>query len=312
MPPPASTSIGTSGAGLGFSVGAYVMWGAMPLYFSLLVPAGSVEIVALRILLSLVFCALLITAMRAWPALVAIVRHPRTVGILALAGGLIAINWIVYVFAATTGQVVAASLGYFINPIFTVLLGVIVLRERLRVLQWVAIGISGVAVVVLAIGYGEVPWISLLLAGSFGLYGLVKKRVGGRVDAVSGLAIETAALAPLAIVALFVVNATGGIVTGTIGTAHTLLVLSAGIVTAVPLLLFAASARRLSLTAMGLTQYLTPILQLLVGVGIMHEVMPVERWIGFGIVWLALLVLTIDMLGHNGRQRAAAPVPGAA
>jgi chloramphenicol-sensitive protein RarD len=215
----------------------------------------------------------------------------------------------VYVFAAVTGHIVAASLGYFANPIVTVLLGVIFLRERLRVAQWVAIGISAIAVLVLAINFGEIPWISLALAFSFGLYGFIKKLVGGTVDAITGLTLETAWLTPLAIAALVVIALTGGLVVGTQSGVHTALVLSAGAVTAIPLLFFAGAARRLPLVYIGLAQYLAPVLQFIVGVVIVHEPMPLARWVGFGLVWIALIVLTADMLRASRVLRAASLEP---
>jgi chloramphenicol-sensitive protein RarD len=206
------------------------------------------------------------------------------------------VNWQTYVYATLNGQVVEAALGYFINPIVTVLLGVIVLRERLNATQWVAMGISVVAVIVLAVGYGQLPWIALVLAFSFGLYGLIKKRVGPKVDAVSGLTLETAWLAPLAVVQLVFVGMTTGLTIGTAGAWHTVLLVSAGAITAVPLLLFAAASRRLPLIYMGFIQYFAPFIQFLVGVFVLQEPMPPERWIGFGLVWLALIVLTFDLL----------------
>jgi chloramphenicol-sensitive protein RarD len=272
----------------------------MPLYFLLLEPAGSLEIVSLRVTLALLVCVVILTVMRGWGRLLAVVRDRRTLLLMLLAGISIYVNWLVYVIASTSGHVVEAALGYFINPIFTVLLGVVFLRERLRPLQWIAIGISVLAVVVLVVGYGAFPWISLLLAASFGLYGLIKKKVGPDVDAVSGLTLETAAVTPIAIVSLIVIGSTSGIVTGTVSTGHTLAASAAGIVTAVPLLLFASAARRLPLTYLGLTQYLTPILQFIVGVALLHEQMPPGRWAGFALVWVALVVLTIDMI-RSGR-----------
>ena len=229
---------------------------------------------------------------------------------LGLAGLLVFINWQIYVFAAVTGHVNEAALGYFINPIVTVLLGVLVLRERLRTTQWVAVGISVIAVIVLAVNYGTFPWISLALAFSFGLYGLLKKRVGPRVDALTGLAIETAWLMPLAVLQLVFVGATTGVVFGTAGIGNTLLLAAAGIVTSVPLLLFAAAARRLPLVIIGFVQYLTPILQFLFGTFIMLEAMPPERWFGFSLVWLALIILSTDMVFHARALRRASPLPG--
>lgn len=290
------------GAGLAFAISSYVLWGILPVYFILLDPTGPVEIVAWRIVLSLAFCLLLLAIVRGWRRVSVILRDRRSMAWLLLAGLLVTTNWSIFVFAVVTGHVVEAALGYFINPIVTVLLGVL-LRERLRPLQWVAIGVSAIAVVVLAIGYGAFPWIAVLLALSFGFYGLVKNRVGGRVDAISGLAIETAYVTPLAIVALIWIGATTGITLGQHGTWHTITLLCAGAVTAVPLLLFAAGARRLPLTYVGLTQYLAPVLQLLTGVVILHEPMPPARWIGFAIVWCALILLTIDMIVQTARRR---------
>ncbi len=295
--------------GLAFAIGAYGLWGFLPLYFSVLAPAGAIEIVAWRILLSLVFCALLLTLTRGWGALFVIMRDRRTVLILGAAGAFVLVNWLVYVFATLTDHVVEASLGYFTNPIVTVLLGVLVLRERLRPLQWAAIAISAVAVLVLAVNYGQFPWIALALAFSFGLYGFIKKQVGGRVDAISGLTIETAWLAPLAGVVVGILAANGELVMGSQGAVHTSLLLSAGVITAVPLLLFAAAARRLPLVYIGLSQYLAPVMQFLIGVFLFHEDMPTARWLGFALVWIALIVLTIDMLRSNRSSRRASLEP---
>ena len=299
----------TTAIGLAFAIAAYGLWGFLPLYFSVLAPAGAIEIVAWRILLSLAFCALLLTVTRGWGALVVILRDRRTVLILGAAGVFVLVNWVVYVFATLTDHVVEASLGYFTNPIVTVLLGVLVLREKLRPLQWAAIAISAVAVLVLAINYGQFPWIALALAFSFGLYGFIKKQVGGRVDAISGLTIETAWLAPLAGIVVGILSANGELVMGSQGAIHTSLLLAAGVITAVPLLLFAAAARRLPLVYIGLSQYLAPVMQFLIGVFLFHEEMPLARWLGFALVWVALIVLTVDMLRSNRSSRRASLEP---
>ncbi|TFD71824.1 EamA family transporter RarD [Cryobacterium sp. Hb1] len=298
-----TTAHSTYRAGLVFGGLSYALWGALPLYFLLLAPSGAFEIVAWRVLFSLVFCALIITVTRTWTVLGRALRQRRLVWTMGLAGVFIFINWQTYVIAATTGHVVEAALGYFINPIVTVLLGVFVLRENLRRLQWVAIVVSCVAVVVLAVGYGSLPWISLILAFSFGLYGLIKKRVGPSVDAVTGLTLETAWLAPVAVVQLVVVSGLSGITFGTVSPWHTASLLAAGIITAVPLLLFAAAARRLPLTVLGLIQFVAPVLQFLVGVFILNEEMPFERWVGFGLVWVALIILTVDMVASGRSPR---------
>lgn len=280
--------------GLIFAVAAYTLWGILPLYFLLLAPTGPFELVAARVLFSLVFCVLLLTVTRRWSPFLALAKNPRVSFTLALAGVLIFVNWQTYIYAVLNGQVVETSLGYFINPIVTVFLGVFFLRERLSVVQWVSVGISIVAVLVLAIGANGVPWIALILAFSFGLYGFIKKRVGGTVDAVSGLTLETAWLAPLAVVQLVVVGATAGLTIGQVSVFHTLLLVGTGVITAVPLLLFAAASRRLPLIYMGFIQFFAPVIQFLVGVLVLHEEMPVERWVGFILVWIALVVLTAD------------------
>ncbi|GAA4177447.1 EamA family transporter RarD [Gryllotalpicola koreensis] len=296
-------------SGLLFGIGAYVLWGLLPLYFILLAPTGPFEIVAWRIVFSLGFCAIALSLIGGWRRLGELARRPRILFTLAGAGVLIFINWQTYVYAATSGQVVQASLGYFINPIVTVFLGVLVLRERLRPLQWIAVGISVVAVVVLTFSYGAVPWIALTLAFSFGIYGFVKKQVGGEVDALSGLTLESAWLVPVAVGELIFVGATGGIVLGTAGTGNVVLLVLAGVVTAVPLLLFAASARRLPLVYLGLLQYLAPILQFAVGVFFEHEQMEPGRWVGFAVIWIALVLLTVDLLRASRRSRRAVTRP---
>ena len=291
---------------------AYGLWGLMPLLFAAMAPAGAFEIVAWRIVFGLAFCAVGIAVTRTWRRTRSLVAQRRVMLVMGLAAVLILVNWTVYVVATTTGHTVEAALGYFINPLVTIALGVVLLRERLRPAQWTAVGISIVAVVVIAVGYGQMPWISLVLAFSFGLYGLVKKRVGGSVDALSGLTMETLWLTPLAVAALVVMGVTGlggGITFGAEGWGHALVMIGAGPATAVPLLLFASSARRLSLSTLGLTQYLTPVMQLVVGVVVQHEAMSTSRWIGFAIVWLALVILTTDsfVAGRAARRRTLAP-----
>lgn len=283
---------------------AYFLWGFMPLYFLTLTPTGPWEVVSWRIILSLAFCAVLLTVTRTWAKLWAILRTPRLVLWTIVAGLLIYVNWQVFLISTLTGHVIEGSLGYFINPIVTVLLGVLVLGERLRIAQWVAIGISVLAVIVIVVGYGDFPWIALTLAASFGAYGLVKKQIGPSVDAISGLTLESLWLLPVAVVQLIVVAATTGLTMGQAGPGHAALLLLAGAVTATPLLFFAAGARRAPLTVIGLLQFVAPILQFITGAWIMGEPMPLERWIGFGLVWLALVVLMADTLRHARRSRA--------
>lgn len=280
---------------------AYFLWGFMPLYFLTLVPTSPWEVVAWRIILSLAFCAILLTVTRTWAKLWAILRTPRLVVWTIVAGLLIYVNWQVFLISTLTGHVIEGSLGYFINPIVTVLLGVLVLGERLRVAQWAAIGISVLAVIVIVVGYGAFPWIALTLAASFGAYGLVKKQIGPSVDAISGLTLESLWLLPVAVVQLVIVAASTGLTMGQVSAGHTALLLLAGAVTATPLLFFAAGARRAPLTVIGLLQFVAPILQFITGAWIMGEPMPLERWIGFGLVWLALVVLMADSIRHARR-----------
>jgi chloramphenicol-sensitive protein RarD len=289
--------------GLPLGIGAYLLWGGMPLFFPLLQPAGALEIVAHRIVWSLLFCLIALAALRQLGVFLTALRSPRILGTFAVAAALIVVNWVVYVYAVLSDRVLDAALGYFINPIVTVLLGVLVLRERLRPVQWVAISFGAASVVVLSTGLGGLPWISLCLALSFGLYGLVKNRVGRTVPALPGLAVETAVAVPFALAYLFWLGSAGTF-TGH-GTGHVLLLMSAGIVTALPLLLFGAAARRLPLSVVGMLQYLAPAIQFLVGLLVFGEHMPAARWAGFALVWVALVLLTIDGI----RQSRRAPRP---
>ncbi|MEV7756181.1 EamA family transporter RarD [Microbacterium sp. NPDC089180] len=303
MTPAPSAPTGGSTRGALYALGAYLLWGVLPIYFLQLKPTGPFEVVAWRILLAFVFCLLLLTVLRAWRPFLAIVRQPRLMLLTAVAGVLIYVNWQTYLFGALTGHVIETSLGYFINPIVTVLLGVVVLRERLRLLPWIAVGIAVAAVLVIVVGYGAFPWIALTLAFSFGFYGLVKKQIGPAVDAVSGLTLESMWLLPVAVIQLiFVANLTG-ITLGTAGVLHTVLLLLAGAVTAVPLLLFASGARRVPLTVIGLLQFVAPIIQFIIGVWVLHEPMTLERWVGFALVWVALVMLSVDSIVAARRRR---------
>ncbi|MCU1435286.1 MAG: hypothetical protein JWR71_2011 [Pseudarthrobacter sp.] len=292
-------------AGILFGFGAYGLWGLLPLYFFALLPAGAVEIVANRVVWSLLFCVLLITVTRSWGALANAFRNRAVFGALTIASALIAVNWLTYTYGVTTGQAVEASLGYFINPLVSVLLGVIVLKEKLRALQWAAVGIGFVAVGVLTVSYGKLPWIALTLAFSFGLYGFVKKRVGPKVDAVTSLSVETMVLAPVAGATMVFLGISGSATLTSQGPGHFWLLAASGVLTAVPLLFFGASARRLPLTTIGLLQYVAPVLQFIVALVVFREAMTPDRWIGFGVVWLALLVLTVDMLRATRKKSVA-------
>jgi chloramphenicol-sensitive protein RarD len=297
---------------------AYLLWGAFPLYFATLRPAGPWEIVAHRIVWTLLLCALLLVVTRDLRWLLDLARRPRRLAGVAGAGVLIATNWGIYTYAVLSGHVTEAALGYFLNPLVTVALGVIVLREQLRRTQWVAVGIGAVAAVYLTIDYGRPPWISLVLALSFASYSLLKNRLGISLSALRSLAGESLVILPVAVVILLWLGSRGETTFAGHGTAHTLLMISTGVATAVPLLLFAAAASRVPLSTIGLLQFLTPVLQLLIGVAVMGEHVPPSRWVGFALVWVALAILTLDMLGaahrnrRDGRRSAAAAAAVAA
>ena len=286
---------------------AYGLWGLLPAYFVALDPSGPIEILAFRIVLSLIFCVVILAIMRRLPRTAALLRDRDILKLSAMAAVLILINWSVYVYASLNQFIVEAALGYFINPLVTVALGVVVLKEKLRPLQWSALALAVVAVVVLAVGYGSVPVISLTLAFSFGFYGFVKNRMGPTVKSLDSLTLETLWLTPIALGLLVWVYLSSGLTLGTLGPGHTALLLMAGAVTSIPLLFFGAAARRLPLSVIGLMQYLAPVMQFTFGVAIMGEPMPLERWIGFSLVWVALVILSIDALTHR-RNRLVNPV----
>lgn len=291
-------------------ISAYVMWGVLPLYFRTVDTAGPIEIVAVRILFSLALCALLLSVARRWRSFWAVFTTPRLTLTLAVASVLIAGNWLIYTTAVLAGNTAEASLGYFINPLVSTALGVLVLRESLTRLQWVSVGIGTVAVVVLSVAYGHVPWISLGLAFSFGLYGLVKNRVGRSVGPLEGLTVETAWLTPVAAVVVGMLAGAGQLTLLEQGAGHFWLLAASGVATAVPLLAFAGAAARLPLTVVAMLQYIAPLMLFLLAVFAFHEPMPLERWMGFCLVWLAILVLLFDAWrqGHRvprGAQTAA-------
>ncbi|UYQ76651.1 EamA family transporter RarD [Glutamicibacter sp. JL.03c] len=275
---------------------AYLIWGLLPAYFLLLPQISAVEFVAVRVLFSLIFCFILLAATSQIRQFATMFRDTKTMGQLALASVLIAANWVLYALAVLTGHVLEASLGYFINPIVAILLGVIVLKEKLRPLQWAAVGLATVAVIVLTVGLGRVPWISLGLAFSFGFYGLVKNKVGTKGSALGALSIETLWLTPLSIIYVIWLSQTSGSTLLDSNWASVLLLASSGIITAVPLLLFGGAARRLPLSTVGSLQFIAPLLQFILGVLVFGEHMPVERWMGFILVWIAVIFVLIDML----------------
>jgi chloramphenicol-sensitive protein RarD len=286
--------------GLIYGASAYILWGIFPLYFPLLEPAGTIEILAQRMAWSLVLMVIIVRVGGNLAGVKAVLRNRRQFGLLAAAAVLVSVNWGTYIYGVNSGHVVETSLGYFINPLFSILLGVLVLGEHLRPAQWAAVGIGTVAVLVIAVDYGRPPWIALTLAFSFGLYGFCKKQANA--GAVESMTVETGVQFVPALIAIIVVAAQGDLVFGTRGPTSILLA-GTGLITVIPLLFFAAGTRRLPLSILGLLQYLAPVLQFAVGVGIRHEALPTAELIGFCLVWLALLVLTADSMREQRTRR---------
>lgn len=288
--------------GLFYAVITYLMWGMLPLYFNLMADASPVEIVASRVVFSLIFCAALLPMLKLTGGFVEVLRNRRATLVLFAASLLIGVNWFIYVLATTTGRTIDASLGYFINPLVSVSLGVIFLKERLRVAQWVAVGLSAVAVLIMSVVYGQVPFIGLGLAFSFGIYGLLKSRVGGTVAPVVSLSLETLLLIPVALLALVWVQGTGQ---STMFTApeRFLLLASTGVVTAVPLIAFAAAAKRLPLTVIGMVQYVGPSIQFFLAVFVLKDHIGAEKWLGLSIIWVALVIFTADAVRASRTSR---------
>jgi chloramphenicol-sensitive protein RarD len=296
-----SPEVHTQGRGVTYGALAYILWGLFPAYWPLLVPAQPVEVLAHRIVWSFVTLAIVVAVLRRWRPFLDLSGKGWL--IVTAAAVLITVNWGTYIYAVNSQHVVESALGYFITPLVSVALGMIFLKERLRLPQVVAIGVVVVAVIVLTVDYGRLPVISLVLACSFGVYGLLKKKVP--LDAISSLTAESAVIAPIALVYLLVLGSANTFTTEGVG--HTLLILSTGIVTVIPLLLFGAGAQRIPLITMGMLQYLAPVLQFGWGVFIAGEPMPASRWIGFALVWFALAIFTVDAV-RNRRKQLLAPV----
>jgi chloramphenicol-sensitive protein RarD len=290
--------------GMIYGIAAYGLWGLFPLYFPLLKPAGATEILAHRMVWSLIVMVAILAIRRHWSWWRALT--PRRLGLLALAGVVIGGNWGTYIYAVNSGHTIEASLGYFINPLISVVLGVVIFRERLRPWQWVAIGLGAVAVVVLTADYGRLPWIALALAGAFGTYGLLKKFAN--MPSAESLTVETLVLFVPALAYLGALEVRGTGTFGHAGAGQALLLAGAGLITAVPLLLFNGAAIRIPLTTIGMLQYLAPVLQFFIGLFVQHEEMPASRWIGFLLVWAALVILTADGVRAGAGARSAAPI----
>ncbi|CAB4898910.1 unannotated protein [freshwater metagenome] len=295
--------------GIGYGLSAYLIWGSFPIVIAMLSFADPFEIVVWRVIFGFAFGLAVIFVTRKFSEYLSVFKQPRQLLWISLAAVVIYINWQVYVYAVAENHVLEASLGYFINPLVTIALATIFLKEKLNVLQWVAVGLGGVAVLILTFNYGQPPVIALTLALSFGIYGLAKNRLGGKVSALSSFTVETTLLLPLGLVQLVVLAGMLQIQFGYAGLAPSLGLAAYGVLTAIPLLLFGAAAKRVPLSYIGFMQYLTPTLQFLLGLLVFQEPMPAARWIGFAMVWFALSILSFDALRQlRNRSRLVAPV----
>jgi chloramphenicol-sensitive protein RarD len=284
-----------SSIGLLYGLLAYFIWGSFPLIINASEFANPFEVVVWRVVFGFLFAALLVSIVGGWKEIFALIKSVKAMKWVSVASLFIFINWSVYVVAVATENVIETSLGYFINPLVTVLFAVIFLKERLRPLQWMALGIGLVAVLVLSFDYGRLPFIALILALSFAIYSLAKNKVGKKIPALQSFTIESGLVLPFALVQLWIVAQYSPIMLFA-GPVQTTILVAFGILTAIPLILFGAAASRIPLSTIGFIQYLTPTLQFSVGFFILGEPMPAVRWLGFGLVWVSLMVLTFDAL----------------
>ncbi len=296
---------GEARAGVAFAAGAFLVWGFSPVYWKLLKPVPAVELLAHRIVWALVVVAVWMTVRRRWTELRTALRSGRTILALAASTALIAVNWGLFIYAVNSDRVLSTSLGYYINPLVSVLLGLVVLRERLNRPQSVAVGLAAIAVTVLTVRLGQLPWISLALAFTFGMYGLVRKVVAA--DAVVGLTFETAALAPFAAAFLGVLELRGSGALGHHGVTTDLLLAASGAITAVPLVLFTLGARRLPLSTVGLLQYIAPTCTFLFAVFVWGEPFTVAHGVAFALIWTALALYTADLRTRLRRATRVTP-----
>jgi chloramphenicol-sensitive protein RarD len=275
-----------------YALGAYVIWGFFPIYFKLLEQAPALQVVCHRIVWSFILLAILLSARKEWKTLRRAITGPKMLGLFMIASILLTVNWLTYVFGVQAGYIVETSLGYFINPLVSVLLGVVFLRERLRPLQWAAVSLAALGVLYLTLDYGYIPWIALVLALTFGLYGLAKKT--SPLGSFYGLSLETGLMFIPCIGYLLFIQSQGTGVFGHSSALTNILLVFTGPATAVPLLMFGAAARKMNLTMLGLLQYIAPTLQFLIGVWVYHEPFTIANLVGFCIIWIALIVLWVE------------------
>jgi chloramphenicol-sensitive protein RarD len=290
--------------GLTVGVSAYLIWGSFPLIISMLGFASPFEIVVWRIIFGFLVAIALISLTKSWSDLVAVIKQPKLMLWVAASAVFILVNWQVYVIAISAHHVVESALGYFINPLVTILLAVVFLREKLRKLQWAAVAMGALAVTILTFDYGRLPWIALALAVSFGIYGLAKSKLGDKVSAINSYALESGILLPVAAIQGSIIGATApGLQFSQHGFWGSAGLVFFGVMTAVPLIMFGTAAKYLPLSVVGLMQYMTPTIQFVLALTVFHEDMPIARWLGFVIVWVGLGFLTTDML-RQARNRA--------
>lgn len=293
-----------SSVGLLYGLSAYLIWGSFPLIIAAASFADPFEVVVWRVVFGFIFAALLVSIVGGWKDIVQIVKSAQRLKWVAVASLMIYINWVVYVVAVATGNVIESSLGYFINPLVTVLFAVLLLKEKLRPMQWVALGIGATAVVILTFDYGRLPFIAIALAMSFGIYSLAKNKVGKKIPALQSFTIESGLVVPVALVQLWLVSQSAQIMIFS-GLVETSILVGFGILTAIPLILFGAAASRVPLSTIGFIQYLTPTIQFSIGFFVFGEPMPAVRWVGFALVWVSLAILTFDALR---RKRPDLPI----
>ena len=294
--PTTGESGSTTGKGLLYGFGAYLIWGSFPILIKSLGFASPFEVVVWRIVFGLLLAVILITVTKTWNQIAEVFKDKRKFGLLALCSALIFVNWQVYVIGVASSHIVETSLGYFINPLITIVLAVLFQKERLALLQWIAVAFGALAVIVLTFDYGQPPWIALTLAISFGFYGLVKSRIGGSITPLTGYSVETALLLPIALIQGFVIASIDGLKIGTDGTWSWAGLMLFGFLTAIPLILFGSAAKYLPLSYVGFLQYMTPIIQFILALTVFHEKMPVGNWLGFGLVWVGLGFLSVHVV----------------
>jgi chloramphenicol-sensitive protein RarD len=291
--------------GILMGLATYALWGFFPIYWKFLHPVSALQVIGHRISWSFILLIIIVLATRRWSDFRLAALKPKVIGIYSIAAALLTVNWLVYVWGVNAGFIVETSLGYFINPLLSVLLGVFFLRERLRPMQWVPVGIAAIGVIYLTAVYGRLPWIALSLAFSFGFYGFIKKLAP--LGSLYGLTLETGIVFPLALIYLLVVELNGSGAFLHDGTPITLLLIGTGAVTTIPLLMFASAAKEIPLSLLGLLQYVAPTLQFLIGVFIYKEPFDHAHLIGFGIVWVALIIFWAE--NYLARRVPVQPIP---